>query len=145
MPGTRSGEYAHLAARPAGSGREVSAATGARFHSACAPLTAGPATPAPVPDPRAPPLLLGAAGSFSQRTFSFDLGRERFAVTERSGSRSSPRSALAYRGPGGRGEAVRPGGGGSPARWPARPPRGAGPAEGHRGRPPTGRPGSPPE
>lgn len=34
-------------------------------------------------------LLLSASESFSQRTFSFDSERERFAVTERAGSRSS--------------------------------------------------------
>lgn len=75
----------------------------ARFHSLCASLITSPATPAPVPDPRLQPLaakelwpnfsharlLLGASESFSQRTFSFDLGREGFPMTERAGSGSS--------------------------------------------------------
>ncbi|XP_027467717.1 uncharacterized protein LOC113932615 [Zalophus californianus] len=100
MPGTRSGEYAHLAARPDGS---VSAARVARFHTLCAPLITSPATPARVTDPRAQPpaakelwpnfsqpkLLLSASESFSQRTFSFDLGRERVPVTERTDHGSS--------------------------------------------------------
>lgn len=75
----------------------------ARFHTLCAPLITSPATPARVTDPRAQPpaakelwpnfsqpkLLLSASESFSQRTFSFDLGRERVPVTERTDHGSS--------------------------------------------------------
>lgn len=113
------------------------------------PSSNSPGTPGPAPDPypqppaskelwlnfSQPPLLLGASESFSPRTFSFDLERERFLVTLRWGSCFSTRLGtllLSARGAFLRrwervsGGGLRGGVRGAPARCPPHPSLGAG-------------------